>query len=64
MKEVDRFYARLARELVGCDPNQPSRKRKANEQSTILKAVLQEQAAQRKMLERMMVHNWVSKNEN
>jgi len=59
VKQVDCFYTRIAQELAGCDPNthQPksnSKKRKEAE-SDILKAVLQEQAAQRVMLERLLV---------
>ena len=58
VKEVDCFYARLAQELAGRDPNtyQPktNHKRKAEEQSNLLKAMLLEQAAQRAMLQRLL----------
>ena len=53
VKEVDCFYARLARELAGCSPNtyKPrNHKRKAEE---LLKAVMAEQAAQRAIIERL-----------
>ncbi len=64
--EVDCFYTRLAHELAGCNPNtyQPktrtNTKRKADdavdEQRQVLNAILAEQAAQRTMLNRLIVN--------
>ncbi len=62
VKQVDSFYARLAHELAGDSLNtsyQPnSSKKRKTEQNEILKAVLLEQAAQRAMLEQLIVRRF------